>query len=112
MAIRAGKLWQEITIEQRDDTRDLLGASVANYTLFATTYGLIENLSGSELIQAAQVNSFINSRITIRANPGVRSSMRVVFESRNYNIEFVNDVDERDDTMLLLCRRGESVANG
>ncbi len=112
MAIRAGKLWQEITIEQRGSTKDLIGASVANWSTYATTYAEINNLTGAELVQAAQVDSFINSSITIRPDTGVRASMRAVFKSRYYNIEFVNDVDERDDTMILLCRRMENVTNG
>ena len=112
MAIQAGKLWQEITIETRGDTRNNIGESAANWSTYATTYAEIRNLTGSELIQAAQVNSFINSAITIRPDTGVRASMRIVYKSRNYNIEFVNDVDERDDTMVLLCRRQESVTNG
>ncbi len=112
MALRAGKLSQEITIQQRGDTRNGIGESIASWSTYATTYAEINNLTGSELIQAAQVNSFINSKVTIRPDTGVRASMRVVFKSRYYNIEFVNDVDERDDTMVLLCRRQESVTNG
>lgn len=112
MAIRAGKLFQEITIQQRGDTRDAIGGSIAAWSTYAVTYAEINNLSGAELVQAAQVNSFINSAITIRPDTGVRASMRILYKSRYYNIEFVNDVDERDDTMILLCRRGESVANG
>ena len=112
MALRAGKLQQEITIQQRGETRDKIGASVPSWTTYATTYCEINNLSGAELVQAAQVNSFINSSITIRPDTGVRASMRILYKSRQYNIEFVNDVDERDDTMILLCRRAESVTNG
>lgn len=112
MALRAGKLWQEITIQQRGETRDKIGASVPNWSTYASTYAEINNLSGAELVQAAQVNSFINSSITIRPDTDVRASMRILYKSRQYNIEFVNDVDERDDTMILLCQRVESVANG
>ncbi len=112
MAIRAGKLFQEVEIQQRGETIDKLGGSVAAWTNYTFTYAKITNPSGNDLIQAAQVKAFVNSVIKIRPDSGVRTNMRIVFKNRNYNIEFVNDVDERDDTMLLFCKREESVTNG
>jgi len=110
--MEAGELFQEVTIQQRNDTLNNIGESVASWATYAATYAEVINLSGSELIQAQQVNSFINSKITVRVDVGIRANMRILFKSRYYNIIFVNEVDERDEKMILLCKRQEDATNG
>lgn len=110
--MEAGELFQEVTIQQRNDTLNNIGESVASWATYAATYAEVINLSGSELIQAQQVNSFINSKITVRVDAGIRANMRILFKSRYYNIIFVNEVDERDEKMILLCKRQEDATNG
>jgi SPP1 family predicted phage head-tail adaptor len=110
--MQAGKLWHEITIEQRNDTRDLIGASVASWATYLTTYAELLNSNGVEVLQAKQVNSFIDSAFKIRWDSGVRSNMRIVFKSRNYNIEWIDNIEERDKEMILYCRRQEDQTNG
>jgi len=110
--MEAGKLRHEITIQQRNQTVNSIGESVASWATYALTYANVLNLSGAELIQAQQVNSFINSRVRVRFDSGIRANMRILYKSRHYNIIFINDVDERDEEMILLCKRQESSANG
>ena len=110
--MEAGKLFQEVTIQQRNDSVNSIGESVASWATYAATYAEVVNLSGAELIQAQQVNSFVNSRVRVRVDSGIRADMRILFKSRHYNIIFVNEVDERDEEMILLCKRQESSANG
>ena len=110
--MQAGKLWHEIAIQQRNDTRDSYGASIASWASYASTYAELTNLSGAELEQAQQINARINTRFVIRWDSGVRSTMRIVYKSRNYNIIYVDNVDERDKQTTLLCERLEDVTNG
>jgi SPP1 family predicted phage head-tail adaptor len=110
--MEAGKLWHEIAIQSRGDTRDTFGGSIPAWSAYASTYAELKNLSGNELIQAQQIDSRITSKFTVRWDNGIRSSMRIVYKSRNYNIVYVNNIDERDKTTELLCERLESVTNG
>lgn len=113
MAISAGKLFHEISIEQRDDTRNTYGESVSDWNTYkALEYAEVTNLSGNELIQAAQINSRINTKFVIRYDSGIRATMRIVYKSRNYNIVYVDNHMERDERMTLLCERLEDVTNG
>ena len=112
MDMQAGKLWHEIAIEQRGDTRNSYGESIAAWSNYTSTYAELTNLSGSELEQAQQINSRITTRFVIRWDNGVRATMRIVYKSRNYNIVYVDNVDERDKKTVLLCERLEDVTNG
>jgi SPP1 family predicted phage head-tail adaptor len=113
MAISAGKLFHEIAIEQRGDTRNAYGESVASWSSYkALEYAEVKNLSGNELIQAAQINSKINTKFVVRYDSGIRATMRIVYKSRNYNIISVDNDLERDEKMTLLCERLEDVTNG
>ena len=112
MAIASGKLFHEITIQQRNDTRNAYGESVASWANYSTPYAELINLSGNELIQAAQINSRITTKFVVRYDSGIRATMRIQYKSRNYNTIYVDNELERDEKMTLLCERLEDVTNG
>ena len=112
MAIASGKLFHEVTIEQRNDSRNAYGESIASWATCSSPYAEVRDLSGNELVQASQINSKITTRITVRYDSGIRATMRVVHKSRNYNIISVQNELERDEKMILLCQRLEDVTNG
>ena len=112
MGMQSGKLWQEIEVQQRDQTINGIGESVANWVTYSFKYCEINFLSGSETMIQDQVNSLLTSEITIRFDGGMRSTMRIVYKGRFYNIDDINNVDERDKKMILSCTRQESKANG
>jgi len=116
-ALEAGKLWHEVSIEERADTRDSYGESDPSWSEYLATYAEIINLSGNELLQAQQVNSRITTKVIIRydetfsATAGIKAAMRVVFKSRNYGILWINKLSQYS-VMELYCERLEDVTNG
>ena len=108
MTIEAGKLWYEISIEQRGDTRNTYGESVASWSEYLATYADMIDLSGAELEIAQQINSNITTKIITRWDSGIRATMRVLMDGEYYNIVSVDNVDERDKIMVLLCERIET----
>jgi len=107
MTIEAGKLWYEISIEQRGDTRNTYGESVASWSEYLATYADMIDLSGAELEIAQQINSNITTKIITRWDSGIRATMRILMDGEYYNIVSVDNVDERDKIMVLLCERIE-----
>jgi len=118
MYVQAGKLRHEITIESDDrSTASSTGYHNSSWSTFHTCYASIRNAKGSELIQAGEVASRIDTLITIRYQPGIRANMRVKAtvqdsEVRYYNIGYVNSILERNEMIELACSRLENITDG
>jgi SPP1 family predicted phage head-tail adaptor len=108
--MRIGKLRHLVTIQQRvagspDQTAE--GAPDEDWASYATdVWAAVEPLSGRELFAAQQFESEVTTRVRIRYRSGITAAMRVVFESRNYNIRYILDPDERHIELHLLCTQG------
>jgi SPP1 family predicted phage head-tail adaptor len=110
--MKAGKLFQEITIEQRGETINSIGESVASWSEYSTPYAQVMNGGGSEVTVADQVNGIFDTVFKIRYDSGIRSSMRILHRSRYYNIVHWKEIDDRQEEMHLLCKRQEDATNG
>lgn len=101
--MRAGELRKRITIEQPSRVADGAGELVPGWTLYGVVWAAVEPLSGSEKIQAQQVNANVNIRVTIRYLAGVIPAMRARFGTRTFQIVSVQNIEERNREMDLLC---------
>ena len=104
----AGKLKHMVTIESLTQTRDAEGGMVDTWSLFATSWAAIKNLSGNERTVTAQGGKTAEARteFTIRYLPGVTAKMRVVYNDKFYDIAHVNDYDESHRFIVLTCSTG------
>jgi SPP1 family predicted phage head-tail adaptor len=80
--MQAGKLRHQLTIEQPDSTEGSAGEALPVYSTFATVWGSIEPLSGSEGLQGRQAGSEVTHRVRIRYHAGITSNMRIVWNGR------------------------------
>jgi SPP1 family predicted phage head-tail adaptor len=110
--MEAGKLFQEIVIEQRGETINSIGESVASWSTYASCYAEVKNTTGRDILIADQVNGIFDTTFKIRYDAGIRSSMRIVHRSRNYNIVHWSEVDDRMEEMHIFCKRQEDATNG
>jgi len=63
-------------------------------------------LSGREFIQSAAGQASVDCRMTIRYRAGVLPTMRVVFDSQNYNIHAVLPDASNARWLTLMVERG------
>jgi len=110
--MEAGKLFQEIVIEQRGDTINSIGESVASWSTYASCYAAVSNGGGSEVTNGDQINGVFDTTFKIRYDAGIRSSMRILHRSRYYNIVDWSETDDRMEEMHLFCKRQEDATNG
>jgi SPP1 family predicted phage head-tail adaptor len=102
--IHAGRLRHEIKIVDLVNTQDSFGGNaIDNETPFATVWAEVLDLSGRELEAAQQKVSQVTHRIMMRWIPGVRAKQNVWFDDRQFQIEDVQDPDERRKILYLLC---------
>jgi SPP1 family predicted phage head-tail adaptor len=110
--MEAGKLFQEISIEQRGETINSIGESVANWSTYAATYAQVINGSGSEVTTGDQINAVFDTTFIIRYDAGIRSTMRILYRSRYYNIVDWDEEADRMEKMTISCKRQENATNG
>lgn len=76
--MRAGKLRQQIIIQQATETRTSTGAIITTWSTLATVRASKEDLKGREYFQAQQIQTLANARFVIRYLETVRAKMRIL----------------------------------
>lgn len=110
--MRAGSLRRKVTIETPTEAQNALGEPIKSWATFAANVPAdIAPYNGSERLIAQQVNSQLNTRMTIRYLAGVTTRMRVIYASatgtRTFQIENIENIDERNKQMTLECVESE-----
>jgi SPP1 family predicted phage head-tail adaptor len=102
--LEIGALRHRVSIETVSTFQDAYGQTgealaESTTTPFATVWGEVADLSGSEPLSAEQLHSQITTRITIRFYPGISPAMlaRVSMDqrTRTFDILAVRDPDGR-----------------
>ena len=102
--VRSGKLRHRIEIQQSTDTRDGFGAvSGQTWNLFCYAWASIEPLSGREYFAAAQTQSEVSHKITMRYKAGIKTYFRVTWNDRIFNILSVINTREENRELILYC---------
>lgn len=105
--MRAGTLRHRVTFQTRVTTQDEYGAPADTWTdAFANIAASIEPLSGRELLAAQAVQNESQLRVKIRFVSGIVPGMRIMFNSRIFNIIHISNIDERNRELHLLCSEG------
>ena len=101
--INAGNLTDRIVIEQAAETRNSVGEVTLSWSTFATVWADVSALSGREAERYGQIVGFTGHKVTIRQLPGVKVSMRVIYEgTRTLEIGAINEY-ERGWYLELIC---------
>ena len=106
----AGRLRHKVDIEQLvagSPNQTAEGAPDESWAVYLNDiWASVEPLSGRELFSAQEHHSEVTVRVRVRYRTGITAKMRVVFESKNYNILYVLDPEERHRELQLLCTEG------
>lgn len=105
--MNAGKLRHQITIQQNTASADALGNLLpASWSTLSGASGLwasIENAGAREFVIGDQVDATITHKIRLRYFAGITPRMSVLFGSRRFLIQQVQDVDARGIELELLA---------
>ena len=107
--MRAGRLRHLIRIEREVEPRDaddMGGYALAWETVVDLLPAAIDPLRGQEAIAGQQIEAQLTHKITTRYYPGIQPDMRVVFDSRIFNIRSVKLLREVRHVLELSCEEG------
>jgi len=107
--LRAGKMRKLVTIQRLTGARDTTGNETATYTTFATVWAWIEPYIGSaragrEEFSGGQIQGLDYTRFHIRYLAGISPKAVVVYNGPSYDIQAVNNRDERNFEVELLAK--------
>ncbi len=73
-----------------------------------TVWGRIESITGKDVLAAAQFDSDITHKVTIRYRDGILSKQQIYFQGpgskpRAFQILYVLNPDERNKLLYLMC---------
>ena len=102
------KLRHRITLQSQTVTQDATTgeALTAWANWLADEPADVTPLSGREFIQSGATQAGVDCRMTIRWRTGVLPTMRVVFDSQNYNIHAVLPDPTNRRWLTLMVSRG------
>lgn len=100
--IDAGELTERITIEQPAKGQNSVGETTLTWSTFATVWAKVQALSGREAERYGEIVGFTGHKVTIRALPGVTTSMRIIYRNRTLEVGAINEFD-RVRYVELIC---------
>lgn len=100
--MRAGKLTHKVIIQQRSESKNTIGEDITTYTTYREVWARVVPLTGKEYVAQNETQSSITGKIYIRYLDGVTNDMRVLWGTRNYDIQAVINTEERNRELVLM----------
>lgn len=100
----AGMLRHVMDVETSTVARDAVGEPIETWASVAHVRAACESLSGKELLIGAQVNAAADTKITVRYHPEIVPEARMRWGSRIFDINHVNNIENRNRWMVLTCQ--------
>jgi len=101
-----GKMRFEIELQKPTNTRDAGGGITEEYTTLSNLYASIETTRGNETLRQGQVQEKTTHIFTIRYRRDIGTNYRIRYDSDNYNIKYIKNIDNRNRYLELECERG------
>lgn len=102
--MRIGPLRQRVTLQTLSESADSYGQLQQSWVSAGEYWAQIRPLAGKEAILAAQLRPDATHAVTLRYGVAtITPAMRLLFDSRVFNIVSVLNRDERDRALDLLC---------
>jgi len=102
--MRAGRLRHKVTIQDYTESQNTFGEVTKNWTDYATVWAAVEPVKGREFWESQQINAEITTKVTLRYLAGVKPKMRILYDTRIFEIDSVINVDERNRELQLLVK--------
>lgn len=103
-AFDAGRLDQQVTIEQLDAALDAHGHKTT-WSTFATVWAQVEAIGGREALVNKQIGAEVTHRVTLRFLTGLTAAMRIDWGGKKLDIETIKVLGRDEIHELLVVER-------
>lgn len=94
--MRTEELKHKIIFQKLTATTNENGFEVEVWEDYSTVWAEVSNLMGREYFAAAAVQAEKTVKFTIRYLQGITDDMRILFEDKQYNITFIDNIKYRN----------------
>ncbi|QGP56803.1 putative phage head-tail adaptor (plasmid) [Piscirickettsia salmonis] len=102
--MRAGLSRHRVTLQNNLIGANNYGEALDYWQDITTVWARVSPSAGRELFSAQQFYHEISQTVTLRYRPDVTPSLRLVFDSRYFEILSVINPDERNRELILACK--------
>jgi len=101
-----GQLDKRVSIQAIDDTspKSASGQPQKVWVTEATRWARIKTAQGRELYRGQQVGASLTHEVTMRYYEGLTTAHRLLYGSRVFDINFIENQNERGEWHVLLCK--------
>ena len=99
-----GRMRHRIRIQRLSQVRNEFGEPENSWEDAAIVWASIQPVSGREFLEGMKAQAEVTHNVTIRSNPALKASMRVLFGERVLDILHIIDTWERHHEMVLMCK--------
>lgn len=101
--MNAGELKHRITFQTLTDGQDTFGDLTETWTDYKTVSAKIEATGGVEYYASKQLDAEVTHIITIRYLTGLTNKHRISYDSRYFDIHFIDNKKEAGKKMEIQC---------
>ena len=99
-----GKLNKRITFLKFDEEHtDEMGQNKPEYVKHKSVWATVKSLRGGEYYEAQKLRPELTYKIITRYVKGVTPDMRISYDGKIFEIDSVNNVDELDIALEIMC---------
>jgi SPP1 family predicted phage head-tail adaptor len=102
--MKAGELNKRVELQYSTRVPDGLGGYTTTWVRAATVFAAIWPTSANEITAANATSMVVSHRIRIRYRNGLKSSWRIKFGLRYFNIVSIVNPNEQNRLLDLMCK--------
>lgn len=102
--MKCTKLTKRIKLQQLGANKNEYGEVEEDWQDVATVWAEIRPVTGRSFFEAQQINSEISHQVIIRYRPGIKPSMRVLYGMRVFDVLYVMNFNESNESIQLMCK--------
>ncbi len=103
--MKIGQLRKRIELRHISRDQDSYGEPITTWpSAFATVWGSVRPIQGSELENAQQISAEVTHKIRIRHNAALIPTDRIVYATREFDVVHILNFQERGIFDDILCK--------
>ncbi len=100
----AGQLRHRLSIQGVEKSLDDYGDPSHSWSTTASVWGSIETVGGTEKDISSELVGVVTHKIKVRYISSISPNNQILFDSRTFQIESVNNWQQRNIYLELLCK--------